>query len=127
MNPRFVLTALLALAGCTRPPAETPSALPALDEGAQMQRYAAVQYALENGQGGQPTLWLASESVRGSVAPLETVRSSTWGWCRDYEELITDGPKHYRLVGIACRKSGRGWLVLDIRPFAEPGPANTAG
>jgi surface antigen len=119
----FLLAPLLAISSCTTPPVETPTGLPALDGSAQAQRFAAVQYALENDQGGHPTLWQGSGDVRGSVAPLETVRSSTYGWCRDYEELITSGPKRYRLVGIACRKPGQGWLVLDVRPFAEPGPA----
>jgi surface antigen len=117
----LVLASLLAVSGCTTRPAETPAGLPALDGSAQTQRFAAMQYALENDEGGQPTLWQASGDARGSVAPLETVRSSTYGWCRDYEELITSGAKHYRLVGIACRQPSQGWLVLDVRPFAAPG------
>jgi surface antigen len=116
----LVLASLLAVIGCTTGPPETPTGLPMLDQNAQLERFAAVQYALENDQGGQPTLWQGSGDVRGSIAPLETVRSSAYGWCRDYEELITSGPKRYRLVGIACRKPSQGWLVLDVRPFAEP-------
>ena len=124
MKHLLVLASLLAIGGCATRPAEAPSGLPALDGNAQMQRFAAVQYALDNDQGGQPTLWQGSGNTRGSVAPLETVRARAYGWCRDYEEVITDGPTHYRLVGIACRKPGQGWLVLDIRPFTEPGPAS---
>lgn len=118
----LLLAPLLAISGCATRPAETPPGLPALDGNAQAQRFAAVQYALENDRGGRPTLWQGSGDVRGSVAPLETVRSTTYGWCRDYEELITSGSKRYRLVGIACRKPSQGWLVLDVRPFAEPSP-----
>jgi hypothetical protein len=66
-----------------------------------------------------PTSWEVSPNLFGSIAPIETVLSSTDGWCRDYEEVIADDSRRYRLVGIACRKPGPRWLVLDVRPFVE--------
>jgi surface antigen len=98
---------------------ERPGELPVLSETAQAKRFAALQYALEHNVSERATVWEVSPAVHGSVAPLETVFSSTDGWCRDYEEVIADGRKRYRLVGIACRNPGSRWLVLDVRPFVE--------
>jgi surface antigen len=121
MRHQFVIAALVALSGCVAPAPEAPSDLPALSEQAQSKRFAAFQNALEYVQGDHPVRWQVSADLRGSIVPIETVRSTTDGWCRSYEELIATGPKRYRLVGIACRKAARHWLVLDVRPFVEPG------
>jgi surface antigen len=115
----IVLAALIAVCGCAELTTEGSGDLPALPEAAQAQRFAAFQYAMEHDPGGHPTTWEVSPVLRGSVAPMETVLSSTDGWCRDYEEVIADGAKRYRLVGIACRKPGPRWLVLAVRPFVE--------
>ena len=98
---------------------ERPAELPALSQAVQMKRFAALQYAMEHNVSGGVTVWEVSHASRGSVAPLETVFSRTDGWCRDYEEIIVDGLRHYRLVGIACRSPSSRWLVLDVRPFVE--------
>lgn len=110
--------ALLTVCGCTTT-IEQPGGLPSLSEAAQGQRYTALQSALEHNVSGRATLWQVSSASYGSVAPLETVFSKTDGWCRDYEEVIADGPRRYRLVGIACRNPGPRWLVLNVRPFVE--------
>jgi surface antigen len=118
----FMMTPLFGLAACATPiasNAETPSGLPELSQDAQLRRYLAMQYALEHNLSGQSTGWELSSQVRGAVVPLETVLSRTDGWCRDYQEIIGDGARRYRLVGIACRKPGPHWLVLGIRPYAE--------
>lgn len=109
---------LLAICGCTTM-IEQPGELPSLSGAAQTERYAALQSALEHNVSGHARLWRSSPGSSGSVAPLETRFSSTDGWCRDYEELIADGPRRYRLVGVACRNRGPRWLVLDVRPFIE--------
>ena len=120
MRHCFVIVAVVTLSACALPATEDPSELPTLNEAAQDRRYAAFQAALEYGRSDQPVLWqVSSAEVRGSVTPIDTVRSRTDGWCRSYEELIAAGPKRYRVVGIACRKASQRWLVLDVRPFAE--------
>jgi len=112
------LFVLLTICGCAMT-SEQPAELPALSRAVQLKRFAALQYALEHNVSGRVTVWEVSPASRGSVAPLETVFSRTDGWCRDYEEIIVNGRQHYRLVGIACRNSRSGWLVLDVRPFVE--------
>jgi surface antigen len=119
MKRIIVVSALIAVCGCAELRTEQPGDLPALPKDAQVQRFATFQYAMEHDSGGRSTTWEISPALRGSVAPLETVLSRTDGWCRDYEEVIADGLKRYRLVGIACRKPGPRWLVLDVRPFVE--------
>lgn len=119
MKHTIALSALIAACSCAELTTGQPGDLPALPEDAQVQRFATFQYAMEHEAGGRPTSWEVSPALRGSVAPLETVLSTTDGWCRDYEEVIADGTKRYRLVGIACRKPGPRWLVLDVRPFVE--------
>lgn len=119
MKRLVVFSTLLGLGACTGPATEQSEQLPTLSRDAQIQRFAALEYALEHNTRNQPTSWVVSPTVGGSIAPLETVLSSTDGWCRDYEEIIAAGPQRYRLVGIACRKPGPRWLVLDVRPFVE--------
>jgi surface antigen len=119
MRHWFVIVAVAALSACALPTTEDPSELPTLNEAAQGKRFAAFQAALEYGRSDQPVQWQVSAELRGSVTPIDTVRSRTDGWCRSYEELIADGTKRYRVVGIACRKAPRRWLVLDVRPFTE--------
>ena len=119
MRHCFAIVAVAALSACALPATEDPSELPTLNEAAQGKRFAAFQAALEYGRSDQPVQWKVSSAMRGSVTPIDTVRSRTDGWCRSYEELIADGAKRYRVVGIACRKSPQRWLVLDVRPFTE--------
>jgi surface antigen len=107
-----------ALAGCAAVATDTPADLPSLDAAAQARRYEIVEDTLEHNASGQPALWDAP-GLRGSVIPLATVPSSTYGWCRDYEERIATSVRNYRLVGLACRDSKGQWLVLDMRPFIE--------
>ena len=98
MRHWFVIVTVAVLSACALSATEDASDLPALNEAAQGKRFAAFQVALEYG---------------GS--------DRTDGWCRSYEELIADGGKRYRVVGIACRKAAQRWLVLDVRPFTEGG------
>ena len=121
MKHQFVIAAMLTLSGCVAPADESPSDFPALSEIAQSRRFAAFQDALEYLPGDHPVRWQVSPDLRGSIVPLDTVRSTQDGWCRSFEELIATGPKRYRLVGIACREAARRWLVLDVRPFTEHG------
>lgn len=121
MKYTFVLAVLGSLSACAVSNVIPAGDLPVLTQADQARRFAAWQNALEHSLDEQTTSWSASARVRGSIAPIETVSSTTDGWCRTYEEVIADGAKRYHLVGIACRKPGSGWLVLDVRPFTETG------
>jgi surface antigen len=121
MRHWFVIVTVAVLSACALSATEDASDLPALNEAAQGKRFAAFQVALEYGGSDRPVQWQVSAEQRGSVTPIDTVRSRTDGWCRSYEELIADGGKRYRVVGIACRKAAQRWLVLDVRPFTEGG------
>jgi len=121
MKHRIIIAALAALSGCASP--NPPNELPSLSKLAQARRFATWEYALEYNLAGNTSSWSISHDERGSVAPIDTYFSHTDGWCRNYEEMIANGTKRYGLVGIACRKPGPRWLVLDVRPFTETGAA----
>ena len=115
----LIMFAIVPLWACAVPKPEQPSEMPTLNEIAQSHRFAAFQDAMEKSQGDQSVRWQASAEIFGTIAPLDTVFSSTDGWCRSYEEAIANGVRRYRVVGIACRNAPRRWLVLDVRPFGR--------
>ena len=123
MKHLHLLVPLAVMAACAARNSMPESNLPVLSESAQTRRFVAWQQALEKNIGGETTSWSDSGEVRGSIAPINTVCSSIDGWCRDYEEVIADRTMRYRVVGIACRKPGPRWLVLDVRTFTEAGLA----
>jgi surface antigen len=98
---------------------EAPGSFPALSAAAQARRYSAMMQALESNTSGQPVLWVESDRVRGSVIPLETLHTSKYGWCREYEERVATSSEGHHLVGIACRASNGQWLIVDIRSYIE--------
>jgi hypothetical protein len=115
--------AALALAAsvqaCTPTVSEKPGAFPALDAVAQARRYEAMQKAFENSLSGDVAFWYENSRVRGRVVPIATIRTSLYGWCREYEERITTDRTNHRLVGIACRTEAGQWLIVDIRSYVE--------
>ena len=113
---------LASVAACTSAVVETPGGFPALDAGAQVRRYGAMQQAFENNVSGQVSFWAESSRVRGRVVPIATIRTSLYGWCREYEERIETSIANHRLVGIACRTANGQWLVVDIRSYVEVPP-----
>ena len=116
MRHLFVTFAVGMLSACGMPASEQSSAMPALNEAAQSKRFSTFQNALEASPSDRSADWQLSSNVFGSVTPIDTVYSKADGWCRSYEEVIVDGSKRYRIVGIACRDAPRRWLVLDVRP-----------
>lgn len=102
-------------------PAAQPGELPALNQVAQSKRFITFEQAMEQSPSERSVRWQVSNEVFGSVTPIDTVYSRTDGWCRSYEEIIADGVKRYRIVGIACRDAPRRWLVLDVRPLGSRG------
>jgi surface antigen len=116
---RALLACAASVAGCTPGVREQPGAFPPLDAVAQSRRYAAMQNAFESNESGQITYWDENGRVRGRVAPIATIRTSLYGWCREYEERIATDAANHRLVGIACRTENGQWLVVDIRSYVE--------
>jgi surface antigen len=80
-----------------------------------------MQNAFEKNQSGEISFWYESDRVRGRVVPIATIRTSLYGWCREYEERIATGRANHRLVGIACRTETGQWLIVDIQSYVEMG------
>ena len=110
---------LAGLAACSVATSEAPGGFPALDATAQSRRYGAMMQAFEKNVSGQPALWMENDRVRGSVIPLETLHTSLYGWCREYEERIATSAAGHHLVGIACREGNGQWLIVDIHSYVE--------
>ena len=113
------LACLAGLAACSVATSETPGGFPALDATAQERRYSAMIQAFEKNLSGQAVLWMENDRVRGSVIPLETLHTSLYGWCREYEERIATAGAGHHLVGIACRAENGQWLIVDIHSYLE--------
>jgi hypothetical protein len=122
LAPAIGLICAATVVACTTPTREQPGAFPALDAAAQARRYAAMQNAFENNASGQIAYWDENSHVRGRVVPIATLRTSLYGWCREYEERIATYTDNHRLVGIACRTENGQWLVVDIRSYVEAAP-----
>ena len=103
------------------PADDQASGLPELNEVAQSRRFIAFQDAMEKSPNDSSVRWQVSDDVVGIITPIDTVYSRTDGWCRSYEEIITNRAKRYRLVGIACRDAPRRWLILNVRPLRASG------
>src|SRR5262249_27754616 len=110
---------------CTSTVSEKPGAFPALDAVAQARRYDAMQKAFENNPSGEIAFWYENSRVRGRVVPIATIRTSLYGWCREYEEQIATERTNHRLVGIACRTEAGQWLIVDIRSYVEESQKST--
>ena len=114
------IACVAGLAACSVATTETPGGFPALDATAQERRYSAMMQAFERNPSGHATLWMENDRVRGSVIPLETLHTSLYGWCREYEERIATSAADHHLVGIACRADKGQWLIVDIHSYVEP-------
>ena len=75
--------------------------------------------AFEHNTSGRAALWVENDGVRGSVIPLETLHTSLYGWCREYEERIATSATGHHLVGIACRAGNGQWLIVDVHSYIE--------
>jgi surface antigen len=113
------LASAASVLACTSTISEKEGAFPALDAVAQARRYDAMQKAFENNQSGEIAYWYENNRVRGRVVPIATIRTSLYGWCREYEERIATDSANHRLVGIACRTESAQWLIVDIRSYVE--------
>jgi surface antigen len=80
-----------------------------------------MQNAFEKNPSGQIAFWYENSRVRGRVVPIATIRTSLYGWCREYEERIATASANHRLVGIACRTETGQWLIVDIRSYVDVG------
>ena len=113
------LVCFAGLAACSVATTEAPGRFPALDATAQDRRYSAMVQAFEKNVSGETVFWTETDHIRGSVIPLETLHTSLYGWCREYEERIATAAGGHLLVGIACRADNGQWLIVDIHSYVE--------
>ena len=93
------------------------SAEPALPANAWRLRVSDIQQALERTETGQSSAWQdVSTGDAGDVQSLKTVRSATYGWCRDFAEHIRTAGRMYSLQGTGCRNAAGTWDIVALEP-----------
>jgi surface antigen len=89
-----------------------------LDDGDLARMTPVLQRTLESALSGETARWRNDETNRsGSVRPLRTFRTATGYYCREFEELITDGGSNASGVHTACRNDDGIWVIaLEPKP-----------
>jgi hypothetical protein len=93
------------------------SAEPALPDSALRVRIAGMQQALERKLSGEATPWHdPATGDAGEVLPVRTLRSTQYGWCRDFAESIRSAGRVYALQGTGCRNPSGVWDIVALAP-----------
>jgi 17 kDa outer membrane surface antigen len=93
------------------------SAEPSLPDSALRLRVARIQQALEHTMSGDAVSWHDPRTGDdGDVLPVKTVKSSQYGWCRDFAEHIRAAGRAYNLEGTGCRNPSGIWDIVELGP-----------
>jgi hypothetical protein len=93
---------------------------PALPESAVRLRVGGIQQALEREVTGGGTSWHdPATGDAGDVLPVRTVRSSQYGWCRDFAERIRAAGRAYEMRGTGCRNPRGIWDIVALTPVTN--------
>lgn len=75
-----------------------------------------VQNALENALSGMRLSWQSSNSGHsGSVTPINTFKSKSGFYCREYDETLTINNRTERYKDTACRDSNGLWRPVVVK------------
>lgn len=81
--------------------------------GAKAEAEDAVQTALEKSISGRQTEWRTPNGDFGFVTPIETWKSTSGHWCRQFVETVSISGKTQDREAVACRVSGR-WRLAKV-------------
>jgi hypothetical protein len=96
------------------------SAEPAMPASAVRLRVGGIQQALEHASSGAAASWHdPATGDAGDVLPIRTVRSSQYGWCRDFTEHIRATGRAYELRGTGCRNPAGVWDIVALTPVTN--------
>lgn len=125
LSHRLSVASLCALLwACATASPESPESAATLYRGLNDGDLAAMtpvlQRTLESALSGDTARWRNDGTNRsGSVRPLRTFRTSAGYYCREFEELITDGDTSAFGLRTACR-NGDGIWVIAFDPNLPP-------
>ncbi|MEM7546498.1 MAG: hypothetical protein AAF367_13255 [Pseudomonadota bacterium] len=109
--------AALLTAACTQPTPSPEAARPDFYARGGMETKAeaedAVQTALETSLSGRQTGWRAPSGDFGFVTPVETWKSTSGHWCRQFIETVSIGGETQDREAVACRVDGR-WRLAKV-------------
>ena len=90
---------------------------PALPDTALRLRVDRIQQVLEREMSGDALAWHdAATGDDGDVAPVRTMQSSQYGWCRDFAEHIRAAGRAFALQGTGCRNPSGIWVIVALAP-----------
>src|SRR5260221_11369484 len=123
LSHRLSVTGLFALLwACATASPENPESAATLyrglDDGDLARMTPVLQRTLESALSGETARWRNDETNRsGSVRPLRPFRTATGYYCREFEDLITDGGSNESSAGTASRnEAGLGVIALEANP-----------
>jgi hypothetical protein len=88
---------------------------PMLPDSALRLRVVRIQQTLEHELSGDATFWRdPATGSGGEVLPVRTVRSSQYGWCRDFAERIQSAGRVYNMHGRGCRDLSGIWNIVAL-------------
>ena len=98
------------------------AAEPALPDSALRLRVDRIQQVLEGELSGDVLAWRdPATGDNGDVAPVRTIQSSQYGWCRDFAEHIRAAGRAYALQGTGCRNPSGIWVIIALAPASGTG------
>ena len=75
-----------------------------------------IQNALENALSGTKLTWKSPVSGHsGSVTPINTFKSKSGFYCREYDETLTINERTERYRDTACRDSNGLWRPVEVK------------
>lgn len=74
----------------------------------------ALQAALEKSISGRQTEWRSPNGDFGFITPIETWKSTSGHWCRQFAETISVGGALRDRDAVACRVDGRWRLAKEV-------------
>ena len=79
----------------------------------------AVAKALETNRSGVSEAWAGAGGSGGTITPVNTYRSVSGHWCREYLQEIRLGGEDVKVRGLACRSDSGEWITLRAGPASD--------
>jgi surface antigen len=84
-----------------------------LDRADQLAMERNAQYALESTRTNATTTWINPDTGNsGAITPVETYKTSSGQYCREYMQTVSVGGERQQAYGTACRQPDGTWKIV---------------
>ncbi len=84
-----------------------------LDQADKLAMERNAQYALEHTPTNTSTPWRNPDTGNsGKIIPIETYKSKTGDYCREYQQTVWIGGNEQQAYGTACRNADGSWKII---------------